>query len=305
MFVLNSIIMKKYLLSGGLLFTSIFGLYAQQLPNPGFEQWDTLVDYTSPSSWHTINPLAAFGFEPSTLISTDAHTGNFSVLLESISSDMLDYTGVLCTGPILNEDLDADFSMMKVPFVYKPTKLRLYYKSMPMQNDKSILGMYLTKWNTNTYQTDTIAYAGMEFPNTITTFTMAELNFVYVNDETPDSMFLIASSSEDGFNPTMGSKLWLDDLELVYSPTGLADNLELSIHTYPNPFNAEITIENPNQNELEIEIINKLGEVVYTQHIQSSKGALNVSQLPLGVYILSCYDVKSKLTSRKKIIKQD
>lgn len=295
--------MKKLILLLALFINLTIGLRAQQFSNTGFEQWDTIGDYTQPSHWFTLNKLVQFGLEPSTMLATNAHSGNYAVLLESKSSPFADYSGVLCTGPILNDLNEPDFSNIKIPFNYAPIKFRCYFKAMPMPNDKGVLGVYLTKWNATTMQTDTVAEAGLEFANTVSEFTLAEVPFVYHQKVMPDSAFLIVSSSEDGFNPVVGSKLWLDDLELVYPAAGLMNKDEMLVKTYPNPATNVLHV-NTAQRLVEIEMLNTLGEVVLKHSLVNYKAELDVQSLPNGMYILYCNDVLTGNRSSIKIIKQ-
>jgi hypothetical protein len=221
---------------------SILGnAYAQQIANASFEQWDTIGDYTQPTKWYSLNELSQVGYDPSTTLTTDAHDGQFAVQLESKSGQFNDYSGVLCTGPILNQQLNADFSKMKVAFPYKPTSFSFYYKSLPVSGDSAIIAMVLTKWNIANERTDTIAIATGAFGDLVNTYTQAVLPFDYILNTTPDSMFIIASSSIDGFHPTVGSIFILDNMQLSYA-VGLAESNKRFISIYPNPANDRMVI---------------------------------------------------------------
>ena len=83
--------MKKILLPILILFLSVSVIFAQQPPNPSFEEWEdagTVVD--EPVNWSSIktsdggefiNNAAAQVWEQS----TDAHHGNFSVKLTNVA----------------------------------------------------------------------------------------------------------------------------------------------------------------------------------------------------------------------------
>lgn len=270
----------------------------QQVNNAGFESWDTIGDYTQPKNWFTLNSLATFGYDPSTTITSDAHSGSFAVQLESIAAPGAgaDLAGVLCTGPILTPTFTPDFTKMKVPFNSKPLSLQVYYKSFPQAGDTCLLGMCLTRWNLALQKTDTIAEAGLKFDHTVGEYALASCPFVYNSPLQPDSMFIIVSSSCDGFNPVIGSKLILDDLHLTYS-TGLSDVTGLSLQLYPNPANAQLTIQTAETGLLRLYSIT--GVLVHQQSVNAKQTSVDVSTLADGMYFMTMHTEQGMITSRK------
>lgn len=269
----------------------------QQIANAGFESWDTIGDYTQPSKWFTLNPLTTFGYDPSTTISSDAHSGNFAVLLESLAGPNSNLSGVLCTGPILTPNLQPDFSKMKVPFTSKPQALEVYFKSFPEPGDTCIMAMYLTRWNMALQKTDTIAEAGIRFGDTVGVYTLASSAFEYSSPLPPDSMFIIISSSADGFNPTVGSKLLLDDFHLTYT-TGLSDVNAVQFSVYPNPANTKLVIESE-ESEGIISLYSIMGTLVLQQNMDAKQTVLDVSGVADGMYMMMVQSADGVQTSRK------
>ena len=51
----------------------------EPLQNGSFEQWDTLDGYQQPRDWYTLNALTSFGFDPTTEMTDDVHTGKYAV----------------------------------------------------------------------------------------------------------------------------------------------------------------------------------------------------------------------------------
>ena len=258
----------------------------QQITNAGFESWDTIGDYTQPTNWYTLNPLATFGFDPSTTITSDAHSGNFAVQLESLSGQFSDISGVLCSGPILNKSLQPDFTQMKVAFSSKPEALQFYYKASPQQGDTGILAMFLTRWNMALQKTDTIAQASMRFSDSVGTYTLADCLFTYFSPVQPDSMFIIVSSSIDGFNPIIGSKLLLDDFLLTYGTAGLNDINTLQLSIYPNPAQSNFIIKGEQEIKGALKLYSVTGKLVNEQTVDSKHTIVDVSTFGDGVYFM-------------------
>lgn len=279
-----------------LLFTG-YAKAQQQITNSSFESWDTLGDYTQPSNWFSLNPLTTFGYDPSTIITSDAHTGNYAVQLESIAGQFSDISGVLCTGPILNSGLQADFTKMKVAFSSKPQALQVYYKAFPQLNDTCVVAMYLTRWNMALQKTDTVARAGFEFKDSVGVYTLANCPFEYYLPVQPDSMFIIASSSIDGFNPTVGSKLILDDFHLTYSTTGLAEKDKVGFSVYPNPAQSYLTLETTEHGILDVYSLS--GAAIMRQNIDQLNQTIDISSWAEGLYMLVLQTNEGLIVSRK------
>lgn len=280
----------------------MMGANAQtQLTNAGFEQWDTITDYTQPKDWFSLNALTQFGFEPTTTITGDAHSGNFAVVLET-KSGMSELSGVLSSGPILNNQFEADFSKFKVPFMGSPKSLKFFYKSFPAANDSSVLTMNLTRWNIALQKTDTVARAVKYFSQTINGFSEAIIEFEYNSPLPPDSMFFIASSSADGFNPTVGSKLVLDDLELIYTPTSLFENNhQVNAKIFPNPASDFVMFQFEKQEQVTVTIFDVRGK----RWIQKdTEGDLNINlqDIPAGLYFANVMTKDGKFESVQLLI---
>lgn len=290
--------MKKTLTSI-LFLLSIAGISKaqQQISNGGFEKWDTIGLYSQPTDWYTLNPLARFGFDPSTTLSTDAHSGKYAARLESLSNSSTSYAGLLCTGPVLDKSLRPVFDMLPIGFTSRPKRLQFYYKSLPMKNDTCALYLGLTKWNTTTRTSDTIGYASMLFPDSISTY--ADIALTYKSNQNPDSMFVIISSSLDGFNPSEGSVFLIDDISLVYNNAGIENLVKSSLSVYPNPAKDILQLDFMRAVKGQLSLQNLLGETLKTANIDATKMQLDVLEIPDGLYIINILEETGKSESVK------
>ncbi len=87
--------------------------------------------------------------------------------------------------------------------------------------------------------------------------------------------------------------------------TGIKETLlNNDFNIYPNPSNGSFTIKSLRNNSgSNIEVINLLGEIVYTENIYSENQTLDLNQLKNGIYALKISE-KGKLISNNKIIIQ-
>lgn len=264
---------------------------AQQIElmtNGNFELWDSLDSYVNPKNWFTLNPLVDIGFEATTELTTDAHGGNYAVRLTSKEGQFTDLSGVLCTGPLLNQLLQPDFSKMKIAFTRRPAALRFYYKTLQPQPDTAAAAFVMTKWNANTQSSDTVAFASIEMTGNDTAYREAFINFTYYSALNPDSAYFIASSSMDGFNPTPGSTLFLDDLALIYYQTGVENlkvEMEPQMQVWPNPTNGVLHI-NSSVEIVKGRLYDYTGREFPIDIMPGKNQEIDFSQIREGLYIL-------------------
>lgn len=271
----------------------------QQIANGGFELWDTLPNYSQPKNWFTLNPLTVFGFESSTTITTDAHSGNYAALLESKSSSFTDYTGLLCSGPILDANNDPDFEHLNIKFNSRPTHARFYYKSQPVLNDTCVFIMILLKWNPVLTKNDTLAKASFLMGDSMGSYSLANVPFEYYSTATPDSAYYLISSSIDGFHPMVGSKLIVDDFELVYSSAGIVNfDQKLAASVYPNPTNNILNIDFESEKIRNMDLYDSHGKILLSKQLFYAKNIVELNSFESGIYYIS---IRSDRNEEKQI----
>ena len=132
----------------------------------------------------------------------------------------------------------------------------------------------------------------------------ATINMTYVSALTPDTMWVLISSSSLDKNPKAGSILWLDDASVTL-PTGVNElvSTENDIEIFPNPSNGIFTIRSltSNSEEQYLEVYNMLGAKIHS----SSKSKLaaytiDLSNQSKGIYFVKVFRGEKCVT--KKII---
>ena len=281
------------------LTTTLFGQNA--FNNGGFENWEDKGDYQDPTQWHTLNKLVGFGYEPSTTLTTDAKSGTNAVILRSQANVFQNIPGVLATGPILNQANEADFTDIKIAFAARPKSIQFYYKYEPSTGDSCVFYAALTKWNSTTNKSDTIAEALFISGDTVKSYTLAEAMFKYTSAVQPDSALMLITSSVSKFDPIVGSTLFIDDLTLNYN-TGLNNISNNAISkVYPNPTQNIITISTQNNKIFEVVLTDINGKEITKLSNQINQTHLDLSGLTNGLYFLRT--VTSESASVQKIVK--
>ncbi|MCE2741822.1 MAG: T9SS type A sorting domain-containing protein [Sphingobacteriales bacterium] len=278
----------------------------KQLDNAGFENWETKTingySFLDPSSWHTLNRLQQFGFEPSTIKTTNAHQDSFAVILTTVRSAFGSIPGILAGSPFLLPDGTPNMNLNFKAFSDRPHSIQFWYKSFPEQGDENAMQCMLTKWNAQTINRDTIAIASWTTDSTVLEFSLASIPFMYLSNENPDSISIIFSSSLDGFSPAVGSELHLDNVEFTYGNTLAEPNKNIEFTVYPNPFKDKLTIE---MEELgyEVQLFSILGELILSKHLEENLTVLDVSNLPNGIYFMNLVQPEREKKLVKKLIK--
>lgn len=273
-----------------------------QFQNASFETWTNKTiggaTYSEPQNWFTLNGLKQFGFEETTTKSTISHTGSLSALMETTEGTFADLPGLITINNMLGADGTPNFDRNFIAFDGRPGAVRFWVKSLPETGDMSALTMMITKWNTSKNQRDTIAIAGWENATSIDSFVRITAFFRYFSSDKPDSAFFIASSSIDGFNPIVGSVLYLDDVYLDYMVSGLIEKkINPAITVYPNPSHDKIIVSSDFP-IAQIQVIDALGKVI-TQYEKGFR-QIDLEDFAAGMYFLN---VKWVQTENKKLIK--
>lgn len=295
--------MKKLLQLTLLLIGYVANTQAQDfLSNGSFETWEDVGGYSEPKYWYTLNSLTQFGFEASTIVSETPRSGQKSVLLITTENTLQNLPGILASGPILNEDSDVDFSNIKVPFAYRPKAMSFYYKYVPGPMDSCNAYMALTRWNSSTQKTDTVGEASFSIKDTVAEYAKAEVDFIYYSNQMPDSALVIIASSFNGFDPVVGSAFYIDDFGINFN-TGLSETKSASINVavYPNPTSDFIAV-NTNEQLVNLEIVNAIGQLLWSETQYQPNQQIAVHNLAKGVYTLKATTASG--TAINKFIKQ-
>lgn len=266
-----------------------------------FEIWDSSQGYLNPANWYSLNTLTVFGFEPTLERTTDAHGGNFAVKLQSKDHNVLgELSGVVTTGPLIDANGNADFSKIKIPYTFRPTRFRFYYHADPEPGDSCIMALVLTRKNLALQRIDTVGMALFTVGDSSATYALADIEVVYQSPLPPDSVFIIASSSMDGFNPTPGSTFYLDDIRIIGGSNGLAEPNWLQWGIYPNPAKQFINVESTNKGI--ITVYDLFGKLMMVQEVNQGSNKFDIHTLNCGIYLVQISDNSGRKESRKLIV---
>ena len=116
---------------------------------------------------------------------------------------------------------------------------------------------------------------------------------------TSDNITSLAIGEDFIFAGTLNSGVWKYPFNNII---GIKENkINNNVYIYPNPAKENLTIETNSNTEQRLEIINLMGQTVYT-NIFNKKATINTSAFQSGVYIIKLYTDKETVV--RKFVKE-
>jgi hypothetical protein len=286
---------------------------AQNIPNGGFEIWDTNGAADYPVNWLFMNsPVCTPTMLPATQ-TDDSYEGNWAVKLVSHTCIGMPGTnlevGFIYTGNLGGSTINN----YSIPFNERPDNLSFFYKFYPEGNDSAFVLLMLVKYDTIELEiTDTVAYSTGYIQDEVDEYTPFTLPITYLSENTPDYMYLIFTTSKTlgpntipisfpGEYANLGTTLIIDNVSAEGGTLGIDSkaNLESAIMVYPNPAHDVLMIKKPENIQLQrISLFNNIGrEVIQFNNRQTT---FNIRGLKPGLYFLKLHTDKGVIV--KKII---
>lgn len=281
------------------------GIVAQnQIPDGDFENWafDPFNVYENPASgwWSTLNPLASLGGPVSVSKDGSSHSGTYCALLETYQYGTLLVPGILLSGTF---DILAspNFFTRGRPYTDRPSTFEGWYKYNPAMGDSGAIAVQLTKWNTTTLQRDTVGEVGIVITQAAPTWTQFVLPILYFNQDTPDTLVVVATSSAaaDQLIGQVGSQLWIDDFDLDITTTASTPTIEkLDITFVPGEDWAFQVGNSP----IDLQVINASGQPVLRRNLRPGNHRFATDSWSEGLYLVHMKDQKGHSLVRKVIL---
>ena len=236
----------------------------QNIPDGGFENcwvegssskgkyWTFEDDYffTTLNVIYTLVP--PFGNGPLTAFreTADAYQGDYCVKLVS---DVMEFgEDIFLPGAIGTLEIDIlgfDF-VLGEPFTSRPDILKGYHKYLPVNGDSAAIEIWLQKGN------GTVLGRGKQvIKNAVPDWSVFNVPITYTSNDTPEEIVVIfAASGNYDFTSIetlmqckgqQGSTLYLDEIELEYTPAGVKElfDPDIKLSIYPNPSTEQLNLQ--------------------------------------------------------------
>jgi len=276
--------MKKTLLLTNFLLLVIFAS-AQILPNHGFETWELFTGYENPVSWDTPNIFTTLVGVVVVSKSVEAHSGDYSALLETKTVLGENKSpGLLTLADFRVDLLTGDVSFVGgIDLADKVNSMGGWYKYSGAAGDSA--SVFIVSFRHPEGQEIDTTGVGIAYLHDAGDWTNFTVNMNQMNENQPDSFnVIIRSSASDELN--VGSKLFVDDLTLE-TVTGIINLSKESttIKVYPNPVSEDIVFEMESAgNNSQLSIFDNSGREVEQKTFSGKSTKINVSSFSAGVY---------------------
>lgn len=283
------------------LFLCCFTVKAQvPLPNPSFENWSVTSGNTKdlPESWESVNSTVP-GWQANLLSQTvfretsNPHTGTYCAHTKTANPPIPTYpkvNGLIATGIPNSATNGIDGG---IPYTLRPDSFVGYYRATPVGADHATFEFCLR----NAAGTDTVGIARFDAPNaTIGSWTRFSAPIVYRNANTPVQATALLSSS-NGLQAVTGSEMWVDDIELVFNPTGIVPVSATVNFAAINISNSYLNIQLNANLKANIQIVDMAGRIIYNEIITGA-APIDISCFSAGIYTYVLYCENEKQTGK-------
>lgn len=284
---------------------SSIGAYAQDIPNGGFELWDStffdIGNYLPPVGWFWGHQgPSCVPFNALAVPDPSAYSGDFSVKLENFVcvNDLGNAylaVGNLYTGIYALPPFDNAFSILS-----RPETLEFHYKFHQEGEDSAYVRVMLLNYDSLTpgltfdQRSDTIAFSTGYINEEATSFTPFSLPINYLSSDNATLMHIYFTTSKTlteghlGNTPPSlcaypGTTLWLDDVYLSGGDVGVSQvHTKTRTFVYPNPAHDLIHFNLPSSTAM---LYDGQGRVVRSSGLSNTQ-SLDLIGLSQGLYVL-------------------
>lgn len=287
------------------------------IQNGGFETWDNAGASNEEPTFYNSNKTgtdwAPNGPQTCYRDASVVHSGTYSARVETKTYVFAVVNGSLTTGIVnapttsksdgyIGTMKNTDISdIRRMAFSGRPDSLIGFYKyTQGGAAEKGKVVAYLHKGHyydpeaATSYHPDSsankIATALFLTPTAnVNVWTRFSVPFTYLDSRTPQYIMINMTSSNDQLTTVAGSKIWLDDISVVYNPTTSVSEVEntQSVNVYCYDKTAYVNFYNKNSNnQYTMNIYDVTGKIVATQKVDANKSnTINLSSFTTGLYI--------------------
>jgi hypothetical protein len=276
--------MKKIFTLSSLMLIVFFAA-AQTIPNPGFENWETVGTYENPVSWSTPNPFTSLAGVVTVTKSEDAHSGSYSAQLETMTV----LGPNVSPGLVTLGNFAVDFLTGAPTFsggIEMPDMVKNFsgwYKYSGVDSDSAYIFMMSFR-HPEGEEIDTVG-VGMTYLKDAADWTSFSIDMYQISENPADSFNVIIMSSPSAALH-VGSMLQVDDLA-IETVTGIINFTKQTteVKVYPNPVSdfVKFEVENAEKN-LEVSIFDNNGRCVEKLTFSGNSTEVNLSSYPAGMY---------------------
>lgn len=290
--------MKKttLLFSALTLISTAFG----QIPNAGFETWNTVTTYENPDGWATLNDYTSLAGVFTATKGTPGSPGNSYLKLTSKTVGPTVVNGIAVSGVL---DPTTQQPVSGFPMTQMPLALTGKWQHMVAGSSQGSISATLTRWDATMGMRMVVATANVTLSGMAMSWANFSIPFTYVDSQAPDSCIIVMKAS--GANPTNADYLWVDNLAFSGSVASIETVNDFSmVEVGPNPTKNQLNVVLTAAKTTQINgaIISVNGQILdsFEQAIVpgENKWTLNVNNYPVGNYYILLTSPEGTITKQ-------
>ena len=185
----------------------------------------------------------------------------------------------------------------------RPDSITGNWQHMVMGTSQGYIAIQLTYWNDSLKMSMPVASVNYILTGMAMDWVYFSIPLTYINGKNPDTCIITLSAS--GSSPTNGDYLYIDNLAFKGGISGISPvKPDPKFSIFPNPASdfATLNINNPDNENLVINIYTITGELVRSEVMRQNQLQINTGDLNNGIYMVA---VKSKdMTETQRLIIQ-
>ena len=277
--------MKHKLLLFGAVATFSSATAWAQIPNGGFETWNTVGNYQDPAQWITFNSITSIaGAQPSCAQGSPGAVGSYYATVTTRNTAFGMFPGIITVG-------DPNSGATGFAYSSRPAALTGKWQYGIQPNDSGFVAIYLTKWNTVTQHSDSVGGGALAVNGTLSGWQNLNVPIQYFNSANPDTAYLFVASSLN--SPVEGSFIKVDDLSFG-AASGIGELDQVSgLRIFPSLATDEVnvTADSP---IADVMVMDLTGRSVLEQAVGAQQATVGVADLSTGRYLLQVRMVDGK-----------
>lgn len=301
------------------------------ITNGGFEAWDTPTAATAePTNWNSNKTGGGFAnLGPQTCFQDTSSLGGglYCVKVQTGSAFGNVVNGSCATGKIEAPGTNkaegyihtiASDTNNSMAFTGRPDSLVFWYKFSPQGSDYPSVQARLHVGNCYTPEapvnsnhpdsaSNIIARAVWNGPATAQASWMRiAVPFTYVSGSagvrTPEYILITMTGSGDQAGGTANTALWVDEMKVTNTSTGINELAQLSVRPYFQNSTLVTDLSGQNLTGASLQLFNMSGQMISEQSLNGNEMNINTINAGTGVYIYRI--VSAQATATGKIVKQ-
>lgn len=261
-----------------------------QIPNSGFETWESVSGHLNPASWGTMNNTTA---QYSIYTATKGTPGSPGTSYLKLTTKVVN--GVKVNGIAVSGVLDSITKqpISGFPYTDRPQSFKGKWQHMIYGSSQGSLNVKLTRWDSIAGQRETVAIANQVLSGMAMAWANFTINFTYQSNYNPDTCIITLKAS--GTNPTANDYLWVDNLSFYGLVVGISEqnNSNNKINIFPNPcsekLNLSIYVEK--SSNISIQLYDIEGKIIQFDDFGVQQGtiekSISVDNLAKGKYFIN------------------